>query len=112
MSIRTVLAHLAPLARQMRRSILPGGGDPALLFNSMAGLQMDHIPYKGISPAITALLGNEVNLASKLGEELAKTNEILLTRAARAAAGDPAGVTWEEVAVEYVTEPMYWRARY
>jgi tellurite resistance protein len=35
MSIRTVLAHLTPLARQLRASILPGGGDPALLFNSI-----------------------------------------------------------------------------
>ncbi len=35
MSIYTVIAHLAPLARQLRSSILPGGGDPALLFNAI-----------------------------------------------------------------------------
>src|SRR5579864_6812751 len=35
MSIRTVLAHLTPVARQLRASILPGGGDPALLFNAI-----------------------------------------------------------------------------
>ncbi len=35
MSIQTVLGYLAPLARQMRTSILPDGGDPALLFNSI-----------------------------------------------------------------------------
>lgn len=35
MSIYTVIAHLTPLARQLRSSILPGGGDPALLFNAI-----------------------------------------------------------------------------
>ncbi len=51
------------------------GSSPHLaaeLFNSMAGLRMTHVPYKGISPAITAQLGNEVqvtfsNIFSTLG---------------------------------------------
>jgi tripartite-type tricarboxylate transporter receptor subunit TctC len=41
------------------------GSSPHLsaeLFLSMAGLQMTHVPYKGIAPAITAQLGNEVQL--------------------------------------------------
>jgi tripartite-type tricarboxylate transporter receptor subunit TctC len=41
------------------------GGSPHLateLFNSMAGLKMTHVPYKGIAPAITAQLGNEVQV--------------------------------------------------
>lgn len=32
------------------------------LFKSMAGIQMAHIPYKGIAPAVTALLSNEIQI--------------------------------------------------
>lgn len=42
------------------------GSSPHLaaeLFNSMAGIRMDHVPYKGIALAITAQLGNEVQVA-------------------------------------------------
>lgn len=41
------------------------------------------------------LLGGEVNLASKLGEDVAGEGEILLTEAARAELGDAAGETAE-----------------
>jgi class 3 adenylate cyclase len=58
------------------------------------------------------VFGHEVNLASKLGEDTAKGNEILVTRAARGAAGDIAGVTWDELATEYAGETTCWRARY
>ena len=51
------------------------GGSPHLsaeLFNSMTGLKATHVPYRGIAPAITAQLGNEVqysfsNVFSTLG---------------------------------------------
>ncbi|HUS31347.1 MAG TPA: adenylate/guanylate cyclase domain-containing protein, partial [Kofleriaceae bacterium] len=46
------------------------------------------------------VFGHEVNVASKLGEDTAKGNEILVTRAAKEAIGD-SGVTWEEVHVEH-----------
>ena len=42
------------------------GSSPHLateLLMSMAGIQMTHIPYKGIAPAITAQLANEVQLS-------------------------------------------------
>jgi tripartite-type tricarboxylate transporter receptor subunit TctC len=42
------------------------GSSPHLateLLMSMAGIQMTHIPYKGIAPAITALLANEVQMS-------------------------------------------------
>jgi class 3 adenylate cyclase len=58
------------------------------------------------------VFGHEVNLASKLGEDTAEGNEILVTTAAHAAAGDVPGVTWEEVDVEFSNADSCWRARY
>jgi adenylate cyclase len=56
--------------------------------------------------------GNQVNLASKLGEDTAKGSEILVTPAAREVAGDIAGVSWEEVQVAYAGEDKCFRAIY
>lgn len=49
----------------------------------------------------TDVYGQEVNAASKLGEDTAKSNEILVTTSARAKAADLAGIRYEplEVAV-------------
>ena len=58
------------------------------------------------------VFGHEVNIASKLGEDTAKGNEILVTRAAKDAIGEFAGVTWEEVKVDQAGESMCWRAVY
>ena len=41
--------------------------------------------------------GEEVNIASKLGEDTARTNEILLTQRAHQALGEFEGVTFEEL---------------
>ena len=65
-TVKEFVAYAKANAGKLRYGSSGPGSSPHLaaeLFNSMAGLQMDHIPYKGISPAITALLGNEVNLA-------------------------------------------------
>lgn len=43
------------------------------------------------------VFGAEVNAASKLGEDLAKADEILITAAAREQLGDPAGLRFEEL---------------
>jgi class 3 adenylate cyclase len=58
------------------------------------------------------VFGHEVNLASKLGEDKARGDEILVTRAAQAAIGPMLGVIWEEVAAEFAGETSCWRARW
>ncbi|HYR00899.1 MAG TPA: tripartite tricarboxylate transporter substrate-binding protein, partial [Casimicrobiaceae bacterium] len=42
------------------------GGSPhlaTLLFDKYAGIQMTHVPYKGIAPALTDLLGGQIDFA-------------------------------------------------
>jgi adenylate cyclase len=58
------------------------------------------------------VFGQEVNAASKLGEDTAKGNEILVTAAARAAAGDLPGVSWQEVRAEFPGAEVCYRAVY
>jgi len=56
--------------------------------------------------------GQEVNAASKLGEDTAKGDEILVTAAARAAAGEVPEVSWEEVRAEFPGAEICYRAVY
>ena len=58
------------------------------------------------------VFGHEVNMASKLGEDAAKGEEILVTRAAQAVIGPTPGVRWEQVAVSAAGEDVAWRALY
>jgi len=58
------------------------------------------------------VFGHEVNLASKLGEDTASADEILLTHAACTAIGDVAGVRWEEREAEFAGESSCWLASY
>lgn len=44
------------------------------------------------------VFGSEVNAASKLGEDIAKASEILVTNAVREASEDAEGLTFEEIA--------------
>ncbi len=69
MSIHTVIAHLSPLARQLRSSILPGGGDPAMLFNAIieagylvaaADGSVDQTEIDTIKKAVTTLTEGEM----------------------------------------------------
>jgi class 3 adenylate cyclase len=51
------------------------------------------------------VFGHEVNLASKLGEDVAEANEILVTRAVMSAVNEK----WEEQHREYAGEQICWR---
>lgn len=55
------------------------------------------------------VFGHEVNLAGKLGEDIAKANEILVTPAVRTAIGDAPGLAWEEQQRAYADEHTCWR---
>jgi class 3 adenylate cyclase len=56
--------------------------------------------------------GQEVNAASKLGEDTAKAHEILVTDAVRTAAGALAGVTFEPLAESVPGSATNFRVRY
>jgi adenylate cyclase len=58
------------------------------------------------------VFGHEVNVASKLGEDAAKADEVLVSGAARTAAGDVPGVRWEPLAVDFPGAETCWRAVY
>ena len=58
------------------------------------------------------VFGHEVNLASKLGEDTAEGNEILVTRAAHAAIGELPNAHWEERKADYAGESTCWRVAY
>jgi adenylate cyclase len=58
------------------------------------------------------VFGREVNAASKLGEDTAKANEILVTEAVRAAAGEIPGVSFEATDIAVPGSAKNYRVRY
>ena len=65
----STIAELVALARSQPGKLTVGssgtGGAPhlaAVLFNSMAGVDIVHVPYKGLAPAITDLIGGQIDL--------------------------------------------------
>jgi class 3 adenylate cyclase len=60
----------------------------------------------------TDLYGAEVNAASKLGEDTAKANEILVSRAVKDAVGDNPGVTYTQVTDAIPGSPENFRVHY
>ena len=58
------------------------------------------------------VFGHEVNLASKLGEDTAKGNEILVTRAFHELVRDTPGVRWQEHRAAHAGEDVCWHAAY
>ena len=64
--LREFIAHARANPGKLNYGSSGPGSSPHLateLFNSMAGVQMAHISYKGIGPAITALLADEVQFS-------------------------------------------------
>ncbi|HEX5756398.1 MAG TPA: adenylate/guanylate cyclase domain-containing protein [Arenimonas sp.] len=60
----------------------------------------------------TDVFGREVNAASKLGEDTAKSYEILLTRAAREACGDPEEIRFEDLGMGVGGSPENFKVSY
>jgi tellurite resistance protein len=69
MSLTTVLEHLAPLARSLRKGRVPEGGDPSLLFNAVieagylvaaADGTVDSAELATLKRAVLALTGDEM----------------------------------------------------
>lgn len=58
------------------------------------------------------VFGHEVNMASKLGEDIAVADEILVTPSAYAACARIEGLAWEQQQTAYAGESVCWRARY
>lgn len=64
-SIPELIAHARANPNKLNYGSSGAGGAPHIageLLKSMAGIEIAHISYKGIGPALTALLGNEVQL--------------------------------------------------
>jgi class 3 adenylate cyclase len=58
------------------------------------------------------IYGQEVNIASKLGEDTAKGDEILVSSAARDACGEVPGLGWEEMLTDFPGAEHCFRLRY
>jgi len=65
-NVRELIAYAKANPNKLNYGSSGPGSTPHLAFelmNSMAGIQMTHIVYKGIAPAVAAQLGNEVQLS-------------------------------------------------
>ena len=65
-NLKEFIAHAKANPGKLNYGSSGPGSSPHLateLLMSMAGIQMTHIPYKGIAPAITAQLANEVQMS-------------------------------------------------
>ncbi len=65
-TVKEFIAHARANPGKLNFGSSGPGSSPHLnteLFMSMAGVQMAHIPYKGVAQVVTALLGNEVQFS-------------------------------------------------
>lgn len=64
-TMQELIAHARANPNKLNYGSSGAGGSPHIageMLKSMAGIQIEHIVYKGIGPVLTALLGNEVQL--------------------------------------------------
>jgi tripartite-type tricarboxylate transporter receptor subunit TctC len=64
-SVRELIAYAKANPNKLNFGSSGNGGAPHLageLFKRMAGIEMVHVPYKGLAPAITDLLGGRIQL--------------------------------------------------
>lgn len=65
-TIREFIAYAKTNAGKLNYGSSGPGSSPHLaaeLFNSLAGIQMTHVPYKGVSQYVTAQIGGEIQLS-------------------------------------------------
>ncbi len=65
-TVKEFIAHAKANPGKLNYGSSGPGSSPHLaaeLFTSMAGIQMTHVPYKGVAPIVTAQLGNEVQFS-------------------------------------------------
>jgi len=65
-TVKEFVAYAKANAGKLNYGSSGPGSSPHLateLFKSMAGIQMTHVPYKGVAPLITAQIGNEIQLS-------------------------------------------------
>jgi len=64
-SIRELIALAKKSGGKLNYGTSGTGGSPQLateLFKSMAGIDMTHVPYKGLAPALTDLIGGQIQV--------------------------------------------------
>lgn len=65
-SLKELIAHARGRAGQLNYASSGNAGAPHLageFMNILAGIKLTHVPYKGMGPAVTDLLGGQVQLA-------------------------------------------------
>jgi tripartite-type tricarboxylate transporter receptor subunit TctC len=96
-TVKEFIAHAKTSPGKLLYGSSGPGSSPHLtaeLFSMMAGIQMTHVPYKGIAQAITAQLGNEVqcsfsNMFSTMGHWKAGRLRLIAHAGAKRRAGLP-----------------------
>ena len=65
-SVKELIEYVKARPEQVHYGSPGAGGSPHMsmvMFNQMAGLKLVHVPYKGAAPALTDLMGGQIDLA-------------------------------------------------